>query len=224
MWRNLSATSAQVKPAQLVSVLVGCVHLENLSLRDIDKAFVDCLPPHGLLTLRHLTITEYVMGNMDDAAFGRLVERLPALESISLEWFSEVTPKGLAQLARLPALNSLRLGGSERWVSDWVLTQLSAAPLVELELPVASLLDEQIRIRHGGNDSFTMDGLLDLIRHCKSLRVLILSPPPIFEFRIPSIRKERISCGPGMHERDVVRDIRLFVECVEAALSPKSCG
>ena len=91
------------------------------------------------------------------------MERQPGLETASLNRHdgADLTQKGLALLGRLPALRSVTLL-DVRGVSDWLLEQLSKAPLAELTLGSYMLR------RFWG--SITAEGLLRLTRSRPALR------------------------------------------------------
>ena len=113
----------------LESSLAGCVRLESLSLYRMDGV-IDYLPPGGLPALRHLSLANC---ELRDEELGLLVERQPDLETIHLSFSSGLSQNGLVPLCRLSALRSLTLENVPG-VSDWLLEQLSKAPLTELTL------------------------------------------------------------------------------------------
>ena len=143
--------------ARLAAGLAGCARLESLGLCHMDSV-VDCLPPGGLPALRHLSLVEFTL---TDAELAGVVERQPGLESVSLVqcYGNDLTQNGLAVLGQLPALSSfgLWINYTQHIVSDWVLDQLSKAPLTELTLS-------------GFGDGTTAEGLLRLTRSCPALR------------------------------------------------------
>ncbi|KAF0312819.1 Techylectin-5B [Amphibalanus amphitrite] len=188
-------------------VLTSLPRLERLSLQNQRGSLLACLPSSGLPTLRHLILTyPYVT----DAELGRLVEQLPGLESLALRWGQGPTSRGLAQLGRLSSLRSLNLGGTDG-ITDDLLKQLSAAPLVELELPVLPLKVGDSAPRRSTPTTYTLEGVLQLRRRCSSLRTLILCERSVARWGLWS-GVERIDCGPEVTEHDVIEAIRSFMD------------
>ena len=157
--RRLEVGGSDVKLfGRLTDALAGCVRLESLSVRGM-RSVLDRLPADGLPPLRHLSLSDC---NLRDSVLACVLERQPGLETVCLEHCGDwLTQNGLALLGRLPALSSLTLRvRTLPRVSDWLLEQLSAAPLTELTLV--------------GVSGFTAEGLLGLTRSCPALKWVTL--------------------------------------------------
>ena len=214
--RRLRLAWTQAKPsACLASDLARCVRLESLGLGELSSdlgyhlppvglpavsSVLDCLPPDGLPALRHLSLVKCTLTEADLAG---VVERQPGLESLSLEGCDgeDLTPAGLALLGRLPAFRSLVLwwDGCTDVLSDWVLDQLSRAPLTELVMG-GSPLDLWSRI--------TAEGLLRLIRSCPGLRwVTLWKEKDPYETEDPEETIKTIDCRSDAGKRELIRTL-----------------
>ena len=147
---------------RLSAGLASCVRLERLLMCELSMVS-NCLPLGGLPALRHLILKSCTTS---DADLALLVERQPGLESVHLHGChgDDLTRDGLALLGRLPALRSLVLSSVDV-VSDWLLDQLSQAPLTEL---VLAELDRSFWA------FITAKGLLRLSQSCPALRWVTL--------------------------------------------------
>ena len=183
-----------VLPDRLSASLAGCVRLESLSVESI-RLLVACLPSDGLPALRHLSLTDC---DLSDLAL--LVERQPRLESVSVEecYESDPSPNVLAPLGRLPALRSVRLVNVPD-VSDWVLQQLSQAPLTEVVLG-GDRNEEFGSLPLDFWESITAKGLLRLARNCPALRWATLC-----DKLKPEEPKRTIDCQSDVAKRELIR-------------------
>ena len=120
----------------------------NLSKSPIDEACLDHLDPLEQFTDLHLEKTR-----VTDAGLSRLVAKAPRLESVTLDG-SLLTDSGVAALASLPRLSTLRLLGNPTAPG-----QLTDASLVTLGR-VRSI--EQLVIKCGRFTDVGLDALRDL--------------------------------------------------------------
>ena len=195
-------------PDRVAAGLASCVQLERLLL-DNASPVLDFLPPDGLPTLRHFSLSN---SSLTDAVLAWLLQRQPGLESLTLRSCDRVderhpftgilTPEGLELLGQLPALRSLIIEGIEYecdGISDVFLGQLSKAPLTELQLGAYD--------RWG---SITAAGLCRLSRHCPALRWAT-----VWDGEYPEETIQTIDCRTSAAQRELHRVLErlVMVEC-----------
>ena len=190
--RSLEMTCIAYEPAEVAGLLAALSRLERLTLNDPIRPISSYLPQSGLHGVRHFKV--WNIESPTDTELAQLVERLPALESLSLHRLHRLTPQGLAVLGQLPALSSLSLQDITGITDCW-LAQLSAVPLVELQLG-GSLFHEV---------TFSAGGLLRLAESCPTLRRMVLRVDS------PSANPIVVNCGPGADSEQLLQKFQEYV-------------
>ena len=183
-----------ITPDRLAARIEGCVRLESLSLKGI-RPVGDCLPRGGLAALRHFSLANC---DLTDTDLVLLVERQPGLETVNLAECRGyyLSQSGLEPLCRLPVLRSLTLV-NVLGVSDWLLEQLSKAPLTELTLG-GDRVNVDWRLVNFWRD-VTAEGLLRLTKNCPALRWATLWD------KCKPETKRTLECQTEMGKQELIR-------------------